>query len=436
VRESRLIIAAAACAAAATGGVLALAQDSPPVMRNAALQEIEQPPRGAPTSERLAALRAAVRARPERVDGHVLLAATELQGVRETADPSGYVRAEDEIAKALALKPGDQGALTERAQLELARHHFADGLRDADAARRVDPSVVRPYGPLVDANVELGHYGAAARALQAMVDHKPEFAGYTRVSYLRELHGDLDGALEALAAAGSAGGGTAESTAFADALTGGLELQRGRVGVAARSYRAAQAAFPSSGPAQIGLAKVEAARGRLGRAITRLRRLVGPRGGAAGDLLPLAELELAAGRSRAAAGHLARARAHQARETRSGVDVSVEQALLEADHGRPAEALALARRGMRGAPGGVRAEHALGWALTRAGHARAGLRHARRSLRLGWKDPLPLLHAGLAAAAAGSEREARAWLGAALRGRAWLGPWQAARGERALAALR
>jgi hypothetical protein len=429
------MVAAAACAAAATGGVLALGQDEAPVNRAAATAQIEQPPRSAPTAVKLRALRAAVRARPERPDGHVLLAATELQGVRETGDPSGYLRAEDEIAKALALRPGDQGALTERAQLELARHHFADGLADALAARRADPSVVRPYGPLVDANVELGRYGAAARALQEMIDRKPEFAGYTRVSYLRELHGDVDGALEALKAARSAGGGTAESAAFADALTGNLELQRGHVARAGRLYRGALAAFPGSGPAQIGLAKVDAARGRLGRAIARLRRLVGPRGGAAGDLLPLAELELAAGRERAAAGHLRRARAHQARETRSGVDVSVEQALLEADHGRPHEALALARRGIRGAPGGVRAEHALGWALTQAGRPGAGLRHDRRSLRLGWKDPLPLLHAGLAAAAAGSDGEARVWLRGALRGAAWLGPWQAARGERALAAL-
>ena len=60
--------------------------------------------------------------------------------------------------------------------------------------------MVRPYGPLVDAYVELGRYGAAERALQAMVDRKPEFAGFTRVSYLRELHGDLPGALAALRA--------------------------------------------------------------------------------------------------------------------------------------------------------------------------------------------------------------------------------------------
>jgi tetratricopeptide (TPR) repeat protein len=429
-----MALVAAASAAAATGGLLAVTQgDGRPTAT--AAKQIELPPRSASTEDRLEALRAALRERPRSVDGHVLLAATELQGVRETGDPAGYTRAERAIARALELRPGDQGALTERAQLELARHDFRSGLRDAAAARRADPTVIRPYGPLVDAHVELGRYADAEQTLQEMLDRKPEYAGFTRLSYVRELHGDLPGALAALRAAQSAGAGTAESAAFAGSLAGGLELHRGRVAAAERHYREALATFPDSGPAELGLARVDAARGRLVPAIRRLRELVGPEGGSAGDLLPLVELELAAGERRAALGHLARARAHQRSETRNGVDVSVERALLEADHGRPGEALALARAGLRGAPRGVRAQHALGWALTQAGRPEEGLRHAKRSLRLGWRDPLALLHAGLAARAAGEPALAERRLQQALRGRAWLGPWQAAKADRALARL-
>ena len=83
----------------------------------------------------------------------------------------------------------------------------------------------------------------------------------------------------------------------------------------------------------------------------------------------------------------------------------------------------------------MRAQHAMGWALTRAGRPVAGLRLAERSLRLGWRDPLALLHAGLAAEAAGRPELARRRLGQALVGRAWLGPWQAAKADRALARL-
>ncbi len=296
--------------------------------------------------------------------------------------------------------------------------------------------MVRPYGPLVDAYVELGRYGAAERTLQEMVDRKPEFAGFTRVSYLRELHGDLPGALGALRAARTAGDGSAEGAAFAGSLAGGLELQRGRVGAAERQYRGALADSPGSGPAVIGLAKVAAARGRHGAAIRRLRDVVGPSGGTAGDLTPLVELELLTGRRAAAAEHLRRARAHQAGETRSGVDVSVEQALLEADHGSGRRS----RCGMRGAgcgalpPACARSTRWAGrsrrpdgrWRACASRSARCGWAGATRSRSCtrGWPPRRP----------AGPELAARR-LGQALVGRAWLGPWQAAKADRALARL-
>src|SRR5205085_5978529 len=131
----------------------------------------------------------------------------------------------------------DPGALTERAALELSRHDFRAGLADAERARRLAPQVVAPYGALVDALVELGRYRAAGRALQAMVDRRPDLAAYARVSYFRELHGDLGGAAAAMRLAVSAGSGAAENTAYVQSLLGDLELARGRVGAAALAYR-------------------------------------------------------------------------------------------------------------------------------------------------------------------------------------------------------
>jgi hypothetical protein len=49
----------------------------------------------------------------------------------------------------------------------------------------------------------------------------------------------------------------------------------------------------------------------------------------------------------------------------------------------------------------VRSADAVGWALTRAGRPREGLRWARRALRLGSLDPTFRYHAGIAALAAG-----------------------------------
>jgi tetratricopeptide (TPR) repeat protein len=386
----------------------------------------------ASTAQRLEALRAVVRAVPGRADGWTLLAAAELQRVRETGDLSSYTRASGDVDRALQLKPGDQAALTERAALELSRHDFRAGLRDARAAHRVDPTVLAPYGPLVDANVELGRYGAAERAAQAMADRKPDLAALTRVSYLRELRGDRRGALDALRAAQSAGGQVAESTAFVSSLVSGLELQLGRVPVARLAARQALHAFAGYAPAEAALARADAAAGRTRAAIGRLRRLVA-RLPLPEHVTLLAELELSAGRRTAARADLDLVRAERRLQRGAGVIVDTEAAVFEADHGDPRTAVALARRAWAGAPS-VRSADAVGWALTRAGRPREGLRWARRALRRGWRDPVPRLHAGIAAARAGDAPAARAWLGDALQGAAWLGPWQAARARAALAA--
>src|SRR3954470_8259481 len=53
--------------------------------------------RKAPLDARLAALRAVVRAQPRRADGYTLLAAAELQAVRERGDAGAYARAQGAV---------------------------------------------------------------------------------------------------------------------------------------------------------------------------------------------------------------------------------------------------------------------------------------------------------------------------------------------------
>ena len=96
------------------------------------------------------------------------------------------------------------------------------------------------------------------------------------------------------------------------------------------------------------------------------------------------------------------------------MNTDVELAHLEADHGDRERAVELARAAWAEAPS-VRSADALGWALTRAGRPEAGLRWARRALRLGSLDPLFRYHAGIAA---GERPEGRRNLRLALRARA------------------
>ena len=340
--------------------------------------------------------------------------------MRETGDAGFYARAQGAVDRALSLRPDDAGALTERSALELSRHDFRAGLRDALRARALAPTVIAPFGAVVDALVELGRYPQAERALQEMVDRKPNLAAYARVSYFRELHGDLDGALAAMRAAVSAGGAAPEQDAYVRALLGGLELQKGRIGAAVRQYREALQAVP----------RLPGRRGRPGPGRRRARAPGRGHRAAAARRRPAAAAELrhragrGAGSPRAGARRRRRASrscaSRRCSSSAAGVNADVELALFEADHGSPRRAVALGRRAWAAAPS-VRSADALGWALHRAGHSRAALGWARRALALGSRDPAFLTHAGLIARSAGEPRLAARWLAGARAGRAALG---------------
>ena len=246
------------------------------------------------TDQRVARSAEAVRAQPSDADGLVTLASALLQKARETGDASYYRRADQSLAKALAGDRAHAGAYTTRGALRLARHDFRGALRDGLRARRLAPEVVKPFAVVVDANVELGRYAAAGKALQRMIDLKPNLDAYARVSYFRELHGDLRGAREALSLALAAGGEAPENAAYVQTLQGNLELARGRRDAAERAYRAALARVPGYVPARAGLARVDAAAGRLDSAIRRLRAVVAR--------LPLPEYVIALGETELAAG--------------------------------------------------------------------------------------------------------------------------------------
>ena len=74
----------------------------------------------------------------------------------------------------------------------------------------------------------------------------------------------------------------------------------------------------------------------------------------------------------------------------------------------------------------MRSADALGWALTRSGRPAAGYRWALRALRLGSRDPLWRLHAGIAAQGAGLPGAAARHLAIASAGRTALSPRSAA----------
>ena len=364
------------------------------------------------TADQIATLQAELRDDPSNASALSPLGQAYLQRVRENGDATYYTKAAEAFDRAQQLAPRSVDPLVGQAQLALSRHAFRRGLALALAAQRRAPYVVAPLGLIVDGEIELGRYGDAGRTLHRFVDTKPTIASYARVSYWRELHGDIPGALDAMRRAVSAGGDVPENLASVQTLLGNLEFSAGHLAAAQRAYRRALTGVPDYVPASAGLAQVEAARGGLGAAIARLRRGV--------DRLPLPQYVIQLGETQLAAGNRSGARASFAlvgAEERllqaNGVNTDVDLALFEAGHGDPAKAVVLARRAWAEAPS-VRSADAMTWALTRDGQARAALPWARRALMLGSRDPMFLFHAGMAARAAGERGLARSRLSGAL----------------------
>jgi tetratricopeptide (TPR) repeat protein len=383
------------------------------------------------TDGEIARLQAAVRAAPGDPRRETDLADAYVQKVRETGDVGYYSRADGLLRRAAARAPRDPGVLISQGTLALARHDFAGALELGRRAQAAAPDSRAADPVVVDSLVELGRYRAAERALQAMVDAKPNLASYARVSYFRELHGDLDGAVAVMRRAIAAGGAVPENVAYVQSLLGHLELARGHQGEARAAFASSLRGVRGYVPALVGLARLDGARGDLDGAIRRWREVV--------ERLPLpeyvvglGEAELAAGRRADARRDLALVGAEQKLLASAGVNTDVELALYEADHGDRARGVELARRAWASAPS-VRSADALGWALTRAGRPEAGLRWAHRALALGSLDAGLRFHAGMTALAAGRRSEGRRDLRLAVaHGLAAASPWQAQQARRAL----
>jgi pentatricopeptide repeat protein len=88
--------------------------------------------------------------------------------------------------------------LKTKAGVQLSLHEFHNALETAEKAIALNKSNAGIYGVLVDCYVELGRYEEAIVAADKMISIKPDLRSYSRVSYLREIHGDVEGAIDAL----------------------------------------------------------------------------------------------------------------------------------------------------------------------------------------------------------------------------------------------
>ncbi len=385
------------------------------------------------TESQIALLQSALAEDPADAASAAALGNAYYQRARETGDAAFYSRADEAFAQSLANDPEQVAAITGQATLALARHDFDSALGLAQRAHSLEPDLLAPYPALFDAQLELGRYEQAAGTLDRLISLKPTLAAYSRVSYFRELNGDLPGALQAMRFAVSAGSGSGENAAFVQALQGKLQGDLGRYEEAEASYRLALRTDPSYLPALAGLASVEAGHGDYAQAIRRLERVV--------EALPLPQYAIALGEAEQAAGRTGAARDDYALvgvETKllqaNGFNTDVDLALYEADHGSAAKAVTFAREAWRAAPS-VRSADALAWALSASGDTAGATRFSAEAMKLGSRDPSFLYHAGMIARADGRIADARRLLGTLVVQSPRFNPLFGPRAQRALEGL-
>jgi tetratricopeptide (TPR) repeat protein len=202
-----------------------------------------------------------VRENPTDVRALGFLGLAYQQRARETGDPAYYGKSGGVLRRALRIKPQDLIATSALGSLALSRHRFREALALGRRAVSISPSTARGYGVIGDALVELGRYDEAFTAFNKMVSMKPSLAAYARVSYARELMGDVRGAADAMRLAVEAAVGQPEALAWSQTQLGKLFWSHGRLRLAERHYRIALAVRPGYVYALDALAQVEAAQG-------------------------------------------------------------------------------------------------------------------------------------------------------------------------------
>jgi tetratricopeptide (TPR) repeat protein len=356
----------------------------------------------------IASLQQRLREIPDDWRGFAQLGLAYVAQARVTADPSWYPKAEGVLRRSLRLQPDENvdGALGIGA-LDLARHDFAAALREGRRASDLNPYSADAYGVIGDALLELGRYDRAFEALQTMVDTRPDLASYARVAYARELVGDVPGAERAMRLAFDAAG-TPSDSAWTTYQLGELAFGSGDVGSARAWYARGLDLDPAYVPNLAGLAKVAWARGDDELAIARLTEVVA-RYPSAEFVGALADLYRATGKPALADRQEAVVAAMHDLATANGVNVDLELALFDADHGDPEGALAAARAEWARRQS-VHVADAYAWALYANGRYQRASTFAERALALGTRSALFLFHAGMIRLELGDEVGARRYL--------------------------
>lgn len=341
-----------------------------------------------PAERKIALARQRIERDPKLAQSYNDLALALTQRARETADPVYYQQAEEAVQRSLALAPDNFEALKMRTWALLGQHRFAAALELATALNARVPDDLMVYGMLTDANIELGKYDDAEKSAQWMLDLRPgNIPALTRAAYLRELFGDIDGALELMHGSfNRMPFQETEDRAWVMTQVGHLELMRDQPAAAEKALNEALALFPNYHYALGTLADVRTAQKRHREAadLQKQRYTAAPH---PENLYELAEAQARAGLTTEAAASYKAFEAGARAEMKSEDNANRELIAYLAGAGKkPAEALKLAEQEIA-RRGDVYTREALAWALYKNGRKAEARREMQAVLAVGVQHP-------------------------------------------------
>jgi tetratricopeptide (TPR) repeat protein len=332
--------------------------------------------------------------RPDYSPSYNALAMAYARRARETSDVAFCAKAEETLKQSFAIAPDNYEGLKVRTWLLLGRHEFAQAREVASKLNHQTPDDVTVYGYLADANAELGNYQEAVDAVQWMLNLRPgNVPGLTRAAYLRELHGDIEGAIDLMQRAyDSTPYQELEDRAWLLTQIAHLHLAAGRLPEAEKFSIGALGVFADYHYALGTLGQIRMAQKRYDEAVSlfRKRYAAAPH---AENLFAVAEALERGGRHEEAAQAFADFERRALQESAQADNANHELVAYYTDYAHQPE------NARRIAESEVARRHdaftldAYAWSLAAAGDYRRASSEIEKALAFGLKDPKVLEHA-------------------------------------------
>lgn len=333
------------------------------------------------------------------------LAKMMMQEGRTTGDFNYYNDAALELIERILYKtPANFEALCLKSMVLLSQHRFSEGKAIAEKALQINPYNAFVHGLMVDALVELGEYEQAVQMCDRMVIIRPDIRSYARISYLREIHGDWAGALEAIQQAIAAGMEGREETEWSRIVLAHLFLDNNQLDAAQQQYQTALNKRPNYPFAIAGLAEIAAARGDYPAAVSGYESAAKVMGEAA-FYASIAKYHRMAGQGAQAEQYLQttlralKADRRESPDKGHNADYELAQILLEAD--QATQAIPYAEAEYQRRPDNIDVCELLGWIYWKCGRQQEAKKLMAHALRTGAQKPERLLKAGVVFASSG-----------------------------------